>query len=207
MTLTPRRRFWIAILLAVGTLVIWWMGRPTPPAPAPLGATPSSDRPSRNGDTAPRTASTPVVEDQRGPAPALAGGANGAGDGGVVAPGSARLDTPEARLAERLNHPEHTLREDVAVVGSMVAAFRSIFRELGNPMGDNHDITAALKGRNPRGVVFLLPDHPAIGPDGQLRDRFGNPFHFHAESGTRMVVRSAGPDGRLFTPDDLTMVP
>jgi hypothetical protein len=36
---------------------------------------------------------------------------------------------------------------------------------------------------------------------------FGNPFHFHAESGTRMVVRSAGPDGRLFTPDDLTMVP
>lgn len=119
----------------------------------------------------------------------------------------ARLDTPEARLAERLNHPEHTLREDVAVVGSMVAAFRSIFRDVGNPVGDNHDITAALQGRNPTRVVFLVPDHPAVGPDGQLRDRFGTPFHFHAESGTRMVVRSAGPDRRLFTPDDVTMIP
>lgn len=205
--MTPRRRFWIAILLAAGAVLLWWLGRPLPPAPAPSGATPSADRASGNGDASPRTASTPVVEDQRGPAPAPAGGAIGAGDGGVGAAAAARLDTPEARLAERLNHPEHTLREDVAVVGSMVAAFRSIFRDMGNPVGDNHDITAALKGRNPRGLVFLLPDHPAIGPDGQLRDRFGNPFHFHAESGTRMVVRSAGPDGRLYTPDDVTMIP
>lgn len=198
--MTPRRRFWIAILLAAGTILLWWLGRPSAPAPAPspLGGAPSSDRVAGTSGAA---------GDRSGSAPALPGGTAGARKGNVGAIDPARLDTPEARLAERLNHPEHTLREDVAVVGSMVAAFRSIFRDVGNPVGDNHDITAALQGRNPSGVIFLKPDHPAVGPDGQLRDRFGTPFHFHAESGTRMVVRSAGPDGRLYTPDDVTVIP
>ena len=187
MTLTPRRRFWVAILLAAGTVLLWWLGRPTPPAPS-------------------GPAASPAVGDFR-PRPSAPGEPVGTTTAPNVVVGPRRLDTPEARLAERLNHPEHSLREDVAVVGSMVAAFRSIFRDLGNPVGNNRDITTALTGRNPRGMVFLLPDHPAIGPDGQLRDRFGNPFHFHAESGTRMMVRSGGPDGRLFTPDDVTMVP
>jgi hypothetical protein len=205
--MSPRRKLWVAVLLAAGTIVLWWLGRPTPPAPAPSGGVPSADRAADLTVPASSTGSTVASADRRGSGPTASGDASRAGRTEAEVAGAGRLDTPEARLAERLNHPDHSLQEDVAVVGSMVAAFRSVFRGNGNPVGDNHDITAALSGRNPTQWVFLRPDHPAIGADGQLRDRFGTPFHFHAESGTRMEVRSAGPDGRLYTPDDVTMMP
>lgn len=199
--MNPRRRLGVVGLLAVGTVLLWWLGRPAnPPADARDPAKAAEPAAAAPGLAGPRADPSP------GATVAGTGGADRSADA-VGAGASSRLDTPEARLAEKLNHPDQSLREDVAVVGSMIAAFRSLFRESGNPVGDNIDITATLTGRNPRGLILLRPDHPAIGPDGRLRDRFGNPFHFHAESGTRMEVRSAGPDGRLYTPDDVTMMP
>ena len=42
---------------------------------------------------------------------------------------------------------------------------------------------------------------------GELLDRYGTPYFFHAESGTRMTITSAGPDKKIHTPDDETFVP
>ena len=116
-------------------------------------------------------------------------------------------DAPEAHLADALNQPGGTLREDLAIVGSLIAAYRSNYAGRGNPVGDNREITDTLLGKNPNGIIFLQARHPAINAKGELCDRWGTPFHFHAESGRKMEVRSAGPDRKLWTPDDEFWVP
>ncbi len=116
-------------------------------------------------------------------------------------------DSPEAHLADDLNQPEGTLPRDVAIVGSMIAAYRSNYAGRGNPVGDNREITDTLLGRNPNGIIFLRAGHPAINAQGELCDRWGTPFHFHAESGRKMDVRSAGPDRKLWTADDVFLIP
>lgn len=112
-----------------------------------------------------------------------------------------------SQLADRLNAVNGTLREDLTVLQEVLLAFRSNFPRLGNPNGSNADITAALTGRNKLDLALIPPDHPAISRDGELCDRWGTPFFFHAESGTRMTIRSAGPDRKMWTSDDEEIAP
>ena len=114
---------------------------------------------------------------------------------------------PEAHLADNLNHAGNTLQQDLAIVGSLIAAYRSNYPSRGNPIGDNREITDTFLGTNPNGIIFLRAGHPAINARGELCDRWGTPFVFHAESGRKMEVRSAGPDRRPWTNDDVTIVP
>ena len=61
---------------------------------------------------------------------------------------------------------------------------------------------------SPSTSVLIQPDHPAINrTTGELLDRYGTPYFFHAESGTRMTITSAGPDKKLHTSDDETFTP
>ena len=64
-----------------------------------------------------------------------------------------------------------------------------------------------LMGRNRLGLALLPPDHPAVNPRGELCDRWGRPFFFHQLSGTRLELRSAGPDRQLWTGDDVVLTP
>ncbi|MFM9080246.1 MAG: hypothetical protein ACKOTE_08970 [Opitutaceae bacterium] len=93
------------------------------------------------------------------------------------------------------------------MVLSLLEAFRTSFPREGNPVGSNAEITAALQGNNPAGVAFLPRGHRAVNAAGELCDRWGTPFFFHAESARRMEVRSAGPDRRLWTEDDAILTP
>ena len=54
---------------------------------------------------------------------------------------------------------------------------------------------------------LLPPDHPAINPNGELCDRWGTPFFFHAESAKKMEIRSAGPDKKMWNDDDVVFAP
>ena len=110
-------------------------------------------------------------------------------------------------LADTLNTPQSTIAADLRIVLDLVSAFRTNFPREGNPVGSNAEITAALSGRNALRFAFIAPDHPAINRAGELCDRWGTPFFFHAESGTRMTIQSAGPDHRLHTADDIVLVP
>jgi hypothetical protein len=114
---------------------------------------------------------------------------------------------PRSTLADTLNAPAGDIRADLRVVMNLLEAFRTNFPRDGSPVGDNAEITAALAGRNRLNLALLPPDHPAISPSGELCDRWGTPFFFHAESGTRMLIRSAGPDKKLYTPDDEVLSP
>lgn len=116
--------------------------------------------------------------------------------------GSAR-----STLADPLNSPATDAPADLRVVALLLDTFRSNFPRDGNPTGANDEITAVLTGANPLGLVLLPPDHPAINAAGELCDRWGTPYFFHAESGTRMVIRSAGPDRRMHTADDVVFDP
>jgi hypothetical protein len=97
--------------------------------------------------------------------------------------------------------------EDLRIVQAVLEAFRTSFPAEGNPTGSNPEITAALSGANRLGLVLVPRGHPAINVDGALCDRWGTPYFFHSESRRRTTVRSAGPDRRMWTDDDVEHAP
>lgn len=110
-------------------------------------------------------------------------------------------------LADELNATGRDIQQDLRLVTEIIATFRTNFLQTGNPTGTNAEITAALGGRNPLRLALIPPDHPAINRDGELCDRWGTPFFFHAESATRMEIRSAGPDRTMWNDDDVAFAP
>lgn len=72
-----------------------------------------------------------------------------------------------------------------------------------NPVGTNAEIIKALNGGNEAHVNYL-PAIKRINRKGELMDAWGTPYFFHANSATELEVRSAGPDRKLYTSDDLT---
>lgn len=130
------------------------------------------------------------------PAPATA-----AADVEAVSPVPAPEHSP---LADELNAPGFDSAHDLAVLRGLIGQLTTVLRLAERPpLGDNADLVAALTGRNRRQVVFLPSDHPALRA-GQLVDRWGTPYHFHARSADAIDARSAGPDRVLFTADDVT---
>lgn len=104
---------------------------------------------------------------------------------------------------QALNAPSSSPQGDAIIVRDLIGAYRRFAK--GNPTGDNDEITAQLLGRR-RGapaVMLIDPGNPAIDPAGRLVDRWGTPYFFHAVSASVMEVRSAGPDQKLWTPDDI----
>ncbi len=118
------------------------------------------------------------------------------------------LAPPErSKLADALNAPEADVAADLRLVAGILETFRSNFLQTGNPTGTNAEITAALTGQNRLRLALIPSDHPAINPAGELCDRWGIPFFFHAESATRMDIRSAGPDRKMWSEDDVAFSP
>ncbi len=98
--------------------------------------------------------------------------------------------------------PNETGLDDVQSVGMMLEEFRRAFGAM--PVGElNDEIVRRLQGENPKGIAVLPKKHPAISADGELLDRWGTPFRFHPESAWVMTVRSAGPDKKMWTSDDI----
>ena len=110
-------------------------------------------------------------------------------------------------IAEKLNAPSGTIRHDLEMLNEVFAAWQTNFPHDGNPIGENAEITAALEGQNKLRFAFISPQNPAINARGELCDRWGTPFFFHALSGTQMEIRSAGPDKKMWTADDVASSP
>jgi hypothetical protein len=72
-----------------------------------------------------------------------------------------------------------------------------------DPVGTNPEITAALKGKNPKQTDFLGDSGLRTNEKGELVDSYGTPFFFHQISGQEMEIRSAGQDKMMWTKDDL----
>jgi hypothetical protein len=119
---------------------------------------------------------------------------------------NAAADSESNPLAAELNAPSGTIRRDLEVLNDLFVNFQTNFHT-GNPVGENAEITAALTGANPLHFAFVPKNHPAINAAGELCDRWGTPFRFHQLSGTQMEIRSAGPDKKFGTPDDIEFAP
>lgn len=96
--------------------------------------------------------------------------------------------------------PEEDLERLEMVMGLYQWAYKSVPEG-----GENYEIMAGLTGDNPHRIIFFPPDHAALDPDGNLRDRWGTPYFFHKLTGQLVDISSAGPDRRFGTDDDFTL--
>ena len=85
------------------------------------------------------------------------------------------------------------------VVRQMLRDYRAALGE--NPVGTNSEITKALLGANSRKARFIASE-ARLNSAHQLVDRWDHPYFFHQLSRSRTEIRSAGPDGRMWTSDD-----
>lgn len=102
-----------------------------------------------------------------------------------------------------LNDPTRAPLDDVRLLERIIADYIQLAQEQRRPIRCNEDLVFALTQPCRLGVRFMSPDHPAI-VLGQLRDRWGQPYHIQALGQAGYALRSSGPDQTLFTRDDLT---
>ena len=97
---------------------------------------------------------------------------------------------------------ENTIR----VLDNVQFALRDYRTALGgNPVGTNAEITSSLLGNNLKQVKIPMPDGTTVNGTGEMCDPWGTPLFFHQQSGTKMEIRSAGPDRQMHTADDVMM--
>ena len=105
-------------------------------------------------------------------------------------------------MSRALLAPGGDTRSDMVQVHEMLRYY-ALAHDLQMPTGINAEITRALQLPDDLGLRLIEPGHPAINDDGEIVDRWGSPYDFHAESPMRTTIRSAGPDCALHTSDDL----
>jgi len=89
-------------------------------------------------------------------------------------------------------------------VGELMLNLRDYRAAFGsNPVGNNAEVTRALLGENPRKAAFVERKDVKLNEQGEMLDAWSRPYFFHAITGKFMEVRSAGPDGVMFTADDI----
>lgn len=188
----------VVALICLVLQVPWWM-TPTPPLSAPTPPPPARVEPGPiPAPTVPPTA-LPVGTPLHPPTPPAIPASNS----------FTTLEDYQQRRRSTLHTPEpenpgpavRTPATELARVARTVRDYRAAFGS--NPVGLNKEIVRTLLGDNPRAAKFLDPATAKLNAQGELLDDWGHPYFFHALSGTVMEVRSAGPDGRVFTPDDL----
>lgn len=86
-------------------------------------------------------------------------------------------------------------------IRSMLLDFRTRLGQ--NPVGSNAEIMKSIMGRNEAKAVLGPPPGQNLNEQGELVDRWGTPYFFHQLSKDTMEIRSAGPDGQMWTSDDL----
>lgn len=120
----------------------------------------------------------------------------------LLPPRAATPDAP-ALSRERLLAADGSPAEDLAALNDLVTGYlQSGLNDTSRPIGFNEDLVPTLTDRAALGDAALPADHPAI-RDGRLLDRWGTPWQVHPLASDLIQLRSAGPDRRLYTDDDL----
>jgi len=90
---------------------------------------------------------------------------------------------------------------DLNKVSRMFRDFRTLTGV--NPVGSNAEMMRAVMGDNPKHATLGPPEGLSLNGDGELVDRWGTPYFFHQLSADFMEIRSAGPDKKMWTGDDV----
>lgn len=201
-TLGRGARVWLAAtLLSVAVLGLWWLGKRIAEDAARPGREGASEAsPAAVSAAAQRGSLTREARDQRG----TPGREVFPGELPALVPGISGVDPKRPGLLRQYGAAARSVDEDLLLVDGALRRFWLLFKD---PdllrVGSNAEIVECLAGGNPEGFEFVSRDHPFVDDTGQLLDRWGTPLFFHAESMLAIEIRSAGPDGRLFTEDDV----
>lgn len=126
-----------------------------------------------------------------------------AGTAVITQNNGAKIYSDVADLARQLNDPHTEPGHDLETIQKLLEIYRKANGV--NPTGFNFEIVDALRGDNPIRYAVIPEDMPSLNADGELLDRWGTPYWFHPISGQVMDVRSAGPDQKLWTEDDISL--
>jgi hypothetical protein len=177
------------LLAAVG---IWWLGRAqieSPPSPPP--ALPKDTQAAQKPAT-PTPITSPVQVSVVTATPAAP-----TAPLRIEAPPMKPVAIPADYLQSIQSTPQRQEAEEIAL------NLRNYGQRFGgNPTGTNAEIVAALRGANPARANYL-PQNARLNENGELLDPWGTPWSFHSNSAFDTEVRSAGPDLKLHTPDDI----
>ena len=187
------RGAWLAAglgVLVIAVLALIWLGETLPanrPAAAPNMAKAESSEATKNPVPPVRA---PAEIDSR-----KATVVERSAAGVAVWPGA-------EEISKTLGRPDQSVREDLDAVRTVLSNYHSVFGEV--PEGGlNEEITRGLVGDNAKKIAFLIPEPGQLNAAGALLDRWGTPYFFHKLSRNLIDLRSAGPDRKLFTEDDV----
>lgn len=122
------------------------------------------------------------------------------------------LSSEQKQSSNKVNHPivassarfqtnQISPEEDLEILIAVLDTYRRDYG--GNPIGENEEIFASLRGENQKNLRYFPEEIPGLQASGVVVDRWGTPWRFHAISGTQMEIRSAGPDQTFGTADDI----
>jgi hypothetical protein len=161
----------------------------------------------------PRPASARSTNEAVTPAPPPSPGTTVSASRATATPGPATpvpaAGTPLARTRSGLPLPapvpaeRAATEQDLLRVQLMLRQFRDVLGE--NPIGTNAEIMSAVGGQNRQQARLGVPEGMVLNEHGELLDRWGTPYFFHALAKDEMEVRSAGPDRTLWTGDDVVL--
>ena len=106
-----------------------------------------------------------------------------------------------AEASAGLGAKDGSAEDDLATIELLLSSYGR--NHGGHPTGENEEITAALLGKNDKRVAYLQRGGSYLDQAGRLIDRWGHPYVFHSLTANWTELRSAGPDGELFTTDDV----
>lgn len=114
---------------------------------------------------------------------------------------SAEMEAPTPTAETAAATP--SIQTEMETVKFFLRDFRASLGQ--NPVGNNAEITKALMGANRTKTKFVVPGDSHVNANGELCDPWGTPYFFHALSATVMEIRTAGPDKRMWTADDIVL--
>lgn len=192
-----RGKIWIAIAVAVLAVVGYWLGTRPDSEPVSPGK-PAGQQPAResSGSTALPPAAAPVAPPAAVPAPAAA--PVSAQPAGAPPATTAKAPTIPRSVVTPEERPEKIEADSIAL---NIRHYGQRFG--GNPVGTNAEIVKQMMGDNEKRATYLPSQLQRLNPQGELIDRWGNPYFFHQLTSQQMEVRSAGPDRQMWTPDDI----
>jgi len=188
----PLRLALVATALGLGAALVWL-----------LFASPRTGVPSSPAPHVDSLAAQPLNAAQNAPSSAPSFKPKVAQDDPADAP-----QEDVSPLAPELNSDRFPAQHDVDVLHTLLRQYlRRLGRREALPIGNDSDLAKVLGGQNPMKYATLPANHPAFAPDGRLRDRWGTPYFVHPVAPGSFEIRSAGPDHKMFTSDDLIADP
>lgn len=111
---------------------------------------------------------------------------------------------PGDEILRGYGKPDGTVQRDLRLMAEVLGNFALLMKgDEPLPLGANEELAMALQGKNRGNMKFLSEDSAVLNDLGQLVDRWGTALFFHARDRRRVDIRSAGPDGEMWTEDDV----